>query len=77
MVDGADIYLKALHLLSADRPVSLGFGAILTGQIPFAAIGAFADRFGIDADAFERFARVLRKIDAIAVSAINENSNKK
>jgi hypothetical protein len=64
-------------LLSADRPVSLGFGAMLTGQIPFTSIGAFADRYGIGPEAFDQFALVLRKLDAEAVSAINEKANRK
>lgn len=64
-------------MLSADRPVSIGFGAIVTGQIPFPTICCFADRYGIDGDAFERFARVLRKIDAQDVSVINEKANRK
>lgn len=55
----------------------MGFGAAVTGQIPFPAICAFADRYGIGPDHFDRFARVLRLVDAAVVSDINIRANKK
>jgi hypothetical protein len=57
--------------LSADRPLQLGFGVALIGQIPFTAICAFAERYGIGDDEFDSFARVLRLVDAAVVSELN------
>jgi len=64
-------------LLSADRPFAIGYGATATGQIPFPSICAFADRYGVGVDQFERFVRVLRLVDAALVSDINIRANKK
>lgn len=50
---------------------------VATGQIPFPSICAFADRYGVDAEGFDRFARVLRLVDAAVVSDINIRDNKK
>jgi hypothetical protein len=75
---GAGVYLKALDMLAADRPVSVGFGTIITCQIPFASLVAFAKTYGIeDLDEFDGFVRIVRRLDAQQVAEINEKTNKK
>lgn len=70
--------MKALNTLAADRPVSLGFGVMLTGRIPFGALLAFARHYAIDdPDEFERFVRIVQQLDALQVAEINEAANKK
>jgi hypothetical protein len=70
--------LRALRTLAGDRPVSLGFGCILTGRIPFRSLVEFADRYGIgDINAFDDFAAIVRQLDDFEVSYINDKANKK
>lgn len=64
-------------MLSADRPLAIGFGVAVIGQIPFAALCSFAERFGIEANEFDRFVRVLRKVDAAIVDELNEKNKTK
>lgn len=50
---------EAFGALSTDRPVGLDRGAI-----PWSSIDRFARRYAIDDDAFDRFARLIRAMDA-------------
>jgi hypothetical protein len=76
MIPGAGLCLKALQILSGDRPVSVGMGGSITGNIPFASLVAFAERYGIDdLNEFDGFARIIRAIDTAELTLINEKNN--
>ncbi len=48
------------------------------GRIPFASIERYAVRAGIDdADAFQRFDRIIRALDGPDVARLNEKANTK
>jgi hypothetical protein len=57
----------AFAALSTDRPVGLDRGAI-----PWSSIDRYARRFGIEGDAFERFARLIRSMDAAYLSYLKD-----
>jgi hypothetical protein len=79
MLPGAGLYLKALRALAPDRPLSIGgMGGVITGPIPFASLVAFASRYGIvGINDFDDFAHIVRALDVVETSYINEKNNKK
>lgn len=76
--DGAQFYFDAFSRLVAERPLSLGFGAVHHGRIPFVAIERYAERIGIvDMDEFAMFDRIISAVDAKDVVTVNELANRK
>lgn len=72
MLPGAGLFLNALRTLEGDRPISVGFGAVLYGQIPFGSLVTFAQRYGIyDINEFDGFAQILRALDAAELTRLN------
>lgn len=66
--DGLDFIHTAFWRLSPDRAVGMGLGAI-----PFTAINAYAERYGVDdVDDFERFCELISRIDAAFLKIKNE-----
>lgn len=49
----------AFHALSTDR--AIGFAR---GSIPWRSIYSYGERYGLDVDEFDRFAAVIRAMDA-------------
>lgn len=61
----------AFFVLGSDRPI--GFAG--PGRIPFTAICAYADRYGIrDVDAFERFRHLVMAMDRTYIAHALERS---
>jgi len=78
LIAGAALYLKALQVCGADRPVSLGMSGVIYGRIPFLTLDRFAVREGIeDPDAFERLSRLVSLLDAEETDRMNKEANKK
>lgn len=57
----------AFYALSSDRPVGLA-----RGPIPWRSIHFFAERYGLDVDEFDRFAAVIRAMDAAYLAYLNQ-----
>ncbi|MBW7965319.1 hypothetical protein [Bradyrhizobium sp. BR 10261] len=59
--------------MRGDRPVSIGFGAVYTGRIPFAAMVSFAERYGIDdLCEFDRFVGIVGQLDIHELAILNK-----
>lgn len=57
----------AYHRLNRDRPV--GFGA---APLPWSSIDRYAQRYGIEGDAFERFTKLMQAMDAAFLAKVAE-----
>lgn len=53
-------------------------GGVIIGNIPFASLVAFAQRYGIDdITEFDEFAAIMRELDQIEVTHLNAKLNPK
>jgi hypothetical protein len=65
---GAEIYLEAFWQLTTDRPQS----GLAVHPIPFAAIDAYARRYGIQGEAFDALVNAVRAADQVFMAVMAE-----
>ena len=70
---GAALYLDAFWDLSGDRQIGAMGGA---GRIPFLARDRWAQRQGLDDDAFEMLSHVLRALDDVYLKHLAEQAKR-
>lgn len=72
LLPGLELYLEAFYDLNGDR--SYGFSP---GPIPRRAIRQYAEEIGMDDfDDFQRFAYIIKEIDAAYLKHLDEKINK-